>query len=129
VRFSDIDLLGHVNNVRYLDYLQDAQTDLAVGVFQEARINGTVDLVVVRSDVDYLGQMNLRPEPYAVWGRVEQVGTTSVTYELELRDDDRVMARSRVVSVNIGEDGRPVPMHPRHHELFEQRRSDARVTE
>ncbi|MEP6856220.1 MAG: thioesterase family protein [Pedococcus sp.] len=129
VRFSDIDLLGHVNNVRYLDYLQDAQTELAVGVFQEARVNGTVDLVVVRTDIDYLGQMNLRPEPYAVWGRVEAVGTTSVTYELELRDEERVMARSRVVSVNVGEDGRPVPMHPRHRELFEQRMAGARVTE
>ncbi|WP_151081525.1 acyl-CoA thioesterase [Nocardioides cynanchi] len=128
VRFSDIDLLGHVNNVRYLDYLQDAQTDLAVGVFQEARINGTVDLVVARTDIDYLGQMNLRPEPYLVWGRVEEVGSSSVTYELELRDHDRVMARSRVVSVNIGDDGRAVPMHPRHHELFEERREAARLT-
>ena len=129
VRFSDVDLLGHVNNVRYLDYLQDAQTDLAVGVFREARVDGTVDLVVVRTDIDYLGQMNLRPEPYAVWARVEAVGTTSVTYELELRDDDRVMARSRVVSVNVGEDGRPVQMHARHHELFAQRMADARLTE
>jgi acyl-CoA thioester hydrolase len=129
VRFSDVDLLGHVNNVRYLDYLQDAQTDLAVGVFREARVDGTVDLVVVRTDIDYLGQMNLRPEPYAVWARVEAVGTTSVTYELELRDDDRVMARSRVVSVNVDEDGRPVQMHARHHELFAQRMADARLTE
>jgi acyl-CoA thioester hydrolase len=128
VRFSDIDVLGHVNNVRYLDYLQDAQTDLAVGVFQEARINGQVDLVVARNEIDYVGQMNLRPEPYAVWGRVEAVGRTSVTYELELRDDDRVMARSRVVTVNLGEDHRPEPMHPRHRELFEQRMADGRVT-
>jgi acyl-CoA thioester hydrolase len=129
VRFSDVDLLGHVNNVRYLDYLQDAQTDLAVEVFQEAKVNGTVDLVVVRNEIEYVGQMNLRPEPYAVWGRVEAVGTTSVTYELELRDDDRVMARSRVVTVNLGDDGRPLPIHPRHRELFEQRMADARITD
>jgi acyl-CoA thioester hydrolase len=129
VRFSDVDLLGHVNNVRYLDYLQDAQTDLAVSVFQEARVNGTVHLVVARNEIDYVGQMNLRPEPYAVWCRVEAVGTSSVTYELELRDDDRVMARSRVVTVNLGEDDRPVPIHPRHRELFEQRMADARVTD
>jgi len=128
VRFSDVDLLGHVNNVRYLDYLQDAQTDLAVGVFQEAQVNGTVSLVVARTEIDYVGQMNLRREPYAVWGRVEAVGTTSVTYELELRDGERVMARSRLVMVNTDDDHRPVPMHPRHRELFEQRMVDARVT-
>jgi acyl-CoA thioester hydrolase len=129
VRFSDVDLLGHVNNVRYLDYLQDAQTDLAVGVFQEARVNGTVDLVVARNEIDYVGQMNLRREPYDVWARVEAIGTTSVTYDLELRDDDRVMARSRVVTVNLGDDDRPVPLHPRHRELFEQRMAGARVTD
>jgi acyl-CoA thioester hydrolase len=129
VRFSDIDLLGHVNNVRYLDYLQDAQTELAVEVFQEAKVNGTVDLVVARNEIDYVGQMNLRPEPYAVWCRVDAVGTSSVTYELELRDDERVMARSRVVTVNLGADDRPAPIHPRHRELFTQRMADARVTD
>jgi acyl-CoA thioester hydrolase len=128
VRFSDVDLLGHVNNVRYLDYLQDAQTDLAVGVFQEARIDKEVSLVVVRNEVEYVGQMSLRPEPYAVRARVESVGRTSVTYELELRDAQRVMARSRVVTVNMGKDDRPAPMRPRHRELFEQRMVDARVT-
>jgi acyl-CoA thioester hydrolase len=127
VRFSDIDLLGHVNNVRYLDYMQDAQTDLAVGVFQEARINGQVSLVVARNDIDYLGQMNLRPEPYAVRARVEAVGRTSVTYEVELRDAEQVMARSRAVSVNVGEDGRPTPILPVHRELFEQRMVDGRI--
>jgi acyl-CoA thioester hydrolase len=129
VRFSDIDVLGHVNNVRYVDYVQDAQTDLAVEVFREARVNGTVDIVIARTEIDYLGQMNLRPEPYDVWSRVEAVGTTSVTYDQEIRDGDRVMARSRVVTVNLGEDDRPAPLHPRHRELFEQRLAQARVTD
>ena len=43
VRFSDVDLLGHVNNLRYLDYAQIAQVDLLVGVSAEARVDGTVD--------------------------------------------------------------------------------------
>jgi hypothetical protein len=40
-----------------------------------------------------------------------------------------VMARSRVVTVNLGDDGRPLPIHPRHRELFEQRMADARITD
>ena len=74
VRFSDIDLLGHVNNLQYLEYAQIAQVELLVGVFQEARINGTVTTVIARSEIDYVGQMNLRPEPYAVRSRVVGVG-------------------------------------------------------
>ena len=121
VRFSDVDLLGHVNNVRYFDYVHEAQVEVMTGVFQEARISGTVDMVVARSEMDHLGQMNVRREAYDVWSRVAAVGRTSVTFESEIRDGGRVMARSRVVEVNVDEDGHPVPHHPRHLELFEQR--------
>jgi acyl-CoA thioester hydrolase len=125
VRFSDVDLLGHVNNLRYLDYAEIAQVDLLTGVYHEARINGHVRNVIVRSEIDYVGQMNLRPQPYAVRSRVVGVGDTSVSFEQEIRDGDRVMARSRIVEVNVGDDDRPQPWHPAHRELFEQRRREA----
>ena len=122
VRFSDVDLLGHVNNVRYFDYVHEAQTDVLTGVFQEARVPGTVETVVVRSEMDHTGQVNLRPEPYDVWCRVVAVGRTSVTMEAEIRDADRVMARSRVVEVNVDPDDTPIPWRDEHRALFEQRR-------
>ena len=126
VRFSDVDILGHVNNVKYVDYLQDAQTDFMVGVFVEAATGGPVDMVVAHTELDYLGQMNLRAEPYDVWTRVSAVGTTSVTFDAEIRDAERVMARGRIVAVNLDPDGdRPVPLVPRHRDLFEERRRDA----
>ena len=121
VRFSDVDVLGHVNNVRYFDYVHEAQVEVMTGVFQEARISGTVDMVVARSEMDHVGQMNVRPEAYDVWSRVAAVGRTSVTFESEIRDGERVMARSRVVEVNVDEGGHPMAHDPRHLELFEQR--------
>jgi acyl-CoA thioester hydrolase len=127
VRFSDVDLLGHVNNVRYLDFVHEANVELMVGVFVEAHLNGTVDLVVARSEIDYVGQMNLRAEPYDVWCRVAEIGTSSLTLESEIRDGDRPMARSRVVEVNLDADGRPEPLRPEHREIFEQRMRDAQV--
>ncbi len=123
VRFSDVDLLGHVNNVRYFDYVHEAQVDVLTGVFQEARVPGTVETVVVRSEMDHTGQVNLRPEPYDVWCRVAAVGRTSVTMETEIRDADRVMARSRVVEVNVDPDDTPIPWRDEHRALFEQRRN------
>jgi acyl-CoA thioester hydrolase len=128
VRFSDVDLLGHVNNLRYLDYAQVAQIDLMVGVFQEARINGTVDTVIVRSEIDYVGQMNLRPEPYVVRSRVVAVGDRSVSFEQEIRDGERVMARSRIVEVNVDSEAKPVAWHPAHRELFERRMRQTAVS-
>jgi acyl-CoA thioester hydrolase len=121
VRFSDIDLLGHVNNVRYFDYVHEGHTELVTGVFQEARVEGTVETVVARSEMDHLRQMDLRPEPYDVCARITAVGRTSVRMEAEVRDGDQVTARSRVVEVNVDPDGHPTPWHPRHRELFEAR--------
>ncbi|HEY3530835.1 MAG TPA: thioesterase family protein [Nocardioides sp.] len=128
VRFSDVDLLGHVNNLRYLDYAEMAQVDLMTGVFREARVNGSVRTVIVRSETDYVGQMNLRPEPYAVRSRVVGVGRHSASLEQEIRDGYRVMARSRIVEVNVDDDDRPLEWHPKHRELFEQRMRDAAVS-
>ena len=119
MRFSDIDLLGHVNNVRYLDYVQEATTNLMLDCFREAAVEGHVDLVIARTEIDYLGQMNLRPEPYDVWTRVADVGTTSVAFEAEIRDGDRVMARCRTVEVSLDEDDRPRPLIPEHRAVFE----------
>lgn len=121
VRFSDIDLLGHVNNVLYMEYLQEARTAMYVGVFREARVDGTVDLVVARSEIDYVGQMNLRPEPYDVWTRVATIGTTSFVTESEIRDGDAVMARGRSVMVSLDENGQPKTLHPAHAEGFARR--------
>jgi acyl-CoA thioester hydrolase len=121
VRFSDVDLLGHVNNVRYFDYVHEAQVEVLSGVFQEARVSGTVNTVVARSEMDHLGQLNLRPEPYDVWSRAVAVGRTSVTLESEIRDGGRVMARSRVVEVNVDGSGAAVPWRPEHRALFEER--------
>lgn len=130
VRFSDVDLLGHVNNLRYLDYTQMAQVDLLVSVFADARVNGTVSTVIVRSEIDYVGQMNLRPEPYAVRSRVVGVGDRSASFEQEIRDPinaDRLMARSRIVEVNVDQDDTPVAWHPKHRELLEQRLTSRRT--
>jgi acyl-CoA thioester hydrolase len=122
VRFSDVDLLGHVNNLRYLDYAQIAQVDLLTGVYLEARISAPVQNVIVRSEIDYVGQMNLRPEPYVVRSRVVAVGESSAAFEQEIRDDNRVMARSRIVEVNIDpETGEKLPWHPAHRALLDQR--------
>jgi acyl-CoA thioester hydrolase len=131
VRFSDVDLLGHVNNLRYLDYAQMAQIDLLVGVFREARVNGTVTTVIARSEIDYVGQMNLRPEPYVVLSRLVAVGEHSASFEQEIRDPERaerVMARSRVVEVNVDENDKPIPWHPSHREILERRLREPTVS-
>ena len=42
-----------------------------IDCLREAAVDGHVEFVVARTEIDYRGQMNLRPEPYDVWARVD----------------------------------------------------------
>ncbi|WP_028642907.1 acyl-CoA thioesterase [Nocardioides sp. URHA0020] len=96
VRFSDVDIYGHVNNVKYFEY------------FQEARISGfaelwaglePITLVVAQTDVDYRVPILFRPEPYAARSWIARIGQRSATIESVIGDGDVTLARGRVTIV------------------------------
>lgn len=80
-RWSDIDTLGHVNNVVLLRYLQEARVDM---LFVDAAARGTGDLargvVVHRHEIDYLAPLPADRGPVSVetWVR----GTRAASFEL-----------------------------------------------
>ena len=114
VRFSDVDVYGHVNNVTYFEY------------FMEARIRHTARLwrdlpeetpapafVVAQADVDYRTPMVFRAEPYDCFSAIAEVGTSSFRIDSEIREGDTVFARSRVTLVFVDPTtGRSAPPTP-----------------
>ena len=71
--------------------------------------------MVAQTDVDYKVPILFRPEPYDVWSRITHVGTRSFTIESEIRDDERVLSRARVVLVCFDPvAGRSVDLAPEH---------------
>ncbi len=110
VRVADLGEDGHVRDVLFFEY------------FQEARIRYFMDLhtrgqewsqhVVARTDVDLRAPATHRSAPYVVHSRVGHVGTTSFTILAEMRDGDQVLATARVVMVTFeAQSQRPVPMN------------------
>ena len=97
VRFSDVDVYGHVNNVKYFEYLQEARIAMLSELVPVRRFS----VVVAQTDVDYLQPLLFRAEPYDCRSTITRVGTRSMTVESELRDASthRVLARARVVVV------------------------------
>jgi acyl-CoA thioester hydrolase len=107
VRFSDVDVYGHVNNVKYFEYLQEARISMIQELVPERRFS----VVVAQTDVDYLQPLLFRAEPYDCRSSITRVGTRSMTIESELRDpsrlagshlragQERVLARAAVVVV------------------------------
>ena len=80
VRFSDVDVYGHVNNVKYFEYYQEARIAFILSLDEpllDPSAESTMRQVVARIDVDYKRPILFRPEPYAVETWVDRVGTSS----------------------------------------------------
>ena len=99
LRWADMDALGHVNNVRYVDYLQEARVDLL-------RLHGRSALgeelaegiVVVQHDIEFLAPLAYRPEPVSIESWVTRISAASFTLAYEIFDEHggerRVYARA-----------------------------------
>lgn len=118
VRWSDLDPYAHVNNVRVFDFVAEARirmspTDDGTSRMEAAAAEGLM-WVVARQDVDYLGQITHRIEPYRVRSAIGRVGRTSVTIIAQVEDPlaGGVLARTWTVLVCLDAAARPAPLPP-----------------
>lgn len=140
VRWSDVDLFGHVNNAAFLRFLDDARfaSFPGMGVDAAGELSETV-LVVVKHEIDYLAPVRFTAKPLAVEVWVSRVGTSSVDFGYEVtaatgpgdRDGDgdgedrgdapaettSLRALSRMVQVDRTT-GRPRPFNDAQRDVF-----------
>ncbi len=97
LRWSDPDMLGHVNHARALSLVEDAR----VAMTSEPALEGASrDFILARLEVDYLRQLYYRPhEPVTVESWVTRLGTKSVTLQQDLRQDGHVALSAVAVLV------------------------------
>jgi acyl-CoA thioester hydrolase len=121
VRFSDVDVYGHVNNVKYVEYYQESRIAFLTSLAGDLLASGSNERqVVARVDVDYKRPILFRPEPYLVETWVTHIGTSS--YELGSRirsgaDEDAALcstSRVRLVAYDLeARRSRPLAAHER----------------
>ena len=113
MRWSDMDAYGHVNNVVFVRYLEEARIDLlltAAGPAGRAMLDNGV--VVVRHEVDYKRPLVHRVEPVPIVSWVEEIKNASFTVAYTIGDDEvYVEARTVLVLVDL-ETGRPRRVGP-----------------
>jgi len=118
LRWADLDLMGHVNNVRMAEMVQEARVVFAMGLASEAGIGPTAvgaegfSQVIARVEIDYLRQVLLTDRLITFDTSVERVGTTSFTVIHVGRvpdGHDVVRARSVMVCVDPAS-GRSAPI-------------------
>ena len=103
VRFSDVDVYGHVNNVKYFEYYQEARLAFLMSLGRDPGERG-FSLVVARLDVDYKRPILFRPEPYLVESWVTRVGRSSFDIASEIRDGEQVLSRAKAAMVTFDVD-------------------------
>ncbi|UCM88130.1 acyl-CoA thioesterase [Streptomyces marincola] len=109
LRWSDMDSFGHVNNVVYLRYLEEARIDFMFRLARRADSGAfTGGSVVARHEIDYLRPLVHRHEPLTVETWITKIGGASATVAYEIKDEETVYARAVTVVVPFDlEQGRP----------------------
>ncbi len=100
VRFSDVDVYGHVNNVKYFEYYQEARLAYLTSLGRDAD-EGQLGVVVAKVDVDYKRPILFRTEPYVIDSWITRVGNSSFGLAAEIRDGDQVLSMAEAVLVTF----------------------------
>jgi acyl-CoA thioester hydrolase len=100
LRWADMDAYGHVNNVAFLRYLEEARIDfmfrLAPGEGSATFAGGSV---VARHEIDYLRPLVHRHEPVTIETWVTDLTAASLTLGYVVKDDATLYARASTVVV------------------------------
>ncbi|MEV8372954.1 thioesterase family protein [Kribbella sp. NPDC056861] len=87
LRWGDMDAMGHVNNGRYVDYLQDARVDFLFRTAKELGAeNLETGLLVARHEVQYRRPLVFRPEPVTIELWISEIKAASFMVDYEILD-------------------------------------------
>ena len=113
VRSYELDLLGHVNNAVYMNYLEAARIEAmaSIGLSLERLRKEGVHVVVAAAALRYLSPSHLHDD-LEITVEVTRIGRTSVTVHQTVlnRSTDRMSVDAEIVGVFLGPDGKPMPV-------------------
>ena len=120
-----MDSLGHVNNVVYVDYLQEARVDM-LRVHAPARGGEELaeGVVVVRHEVEFVEPLVFRFEPVRIESWVSELRAATFTMAYEILDElpdggRRVYLRARsVLTPYVFSQERPRRIRPEETEVL-----------
>ncbi|MEV5337521.1 thioesterase family protein [Streptomyces sp. NPDC052676] len=95
LRWADMDAYGHVNNVVFLRYLEEARIDFLFRPEKDFKQGS----VVARHEIDYKRQLVHRHRPVDIELWVTEIRAASFTLAYEVKDGDLVYVRAKTVIV------------------------------
>lgn len=109
-RFSDLDPLGHVNNVAYHDYLQEARMGL-IGEL-DAVVNDDYAQIVVSQEIRHVKPLGYSRDPVVIEASVAEMARTSYSIVYRILDEQGDVAAEATTRLAVVDatTGRPMRM-------------------
>ena len=120
LRWADMDAYGHVNNVVFLRYLEEARIDFLFRPDKDFQQGS----VVARHEIDYKRQLVHRHHPVDVELWVTEIRAASFTIAYEVKDDQIYVRASTVIVPFDFEAQRPRRITAEEREFLEQYRDE-----
>ncbi|MEO3781819.1 thioesterase family protein [Actinocorallia sp. B10E7] len=105
IRFGDIDSQMHVNNVKFLGYLEDARLAMFHADPIRAGLEPVRGMVVSRHEIDYKVPLTGVIHPIRVETWVTELRAASFKLAYEVRDDDNLYATATSTLVAFDVEG------------------------
>ena len=105
LRWGDMDIYGHVNNVAYAQYMEQSRVQLMAEWGMTAN-NPTNSHIVARNEIDFLAPLVYQAEPVEMQLWIEAIGAATYTVGYELCNGDVVhmRARTKMVTFDLNSD-------------------------
>ncbi len=98
IRFSDQDLLSHVNNVALAQYFEVGRTAYVYDVIRAAGCDGRIEFILARVVIDFHRELHY-PGAVEVGARLTRLGRKSLTTGYGIFKGDACIATSEAVNV------------------------------
>ena len=120
IRWSDLDVYGHVNHVVFLTYLEEARDEWLGAALGDP--SGVWSFVVARVEIDYRRQLTLADDVVVATCALERIGTSSVVTQESVasRGGEVAAAAKAVLVARDAETGRSRPLGAAERAAFER---------
>ena len=98
IRFADMDILRHVNNVALAQYFEASRTAFVYDVISLAGVDQSNEFVLARVVIDFLKELHY-PGSCEVGARLIRLGNKSMTSGYGIFQGDKCYATSEAVNV------------------------------
>ncbi|WP_327596754.1 acyl-CoA thioesterase [Streptomyces chartreusis] len=107
IRFSDVDMFGHVHNLSQIQYAEDAGVELVRSMFRELAIEDSGFYGIAHVNARFASLLPWRATEVSLLTRISRITARCVTFETDVTSKTGTHSHVTQKAFRIGTDGQP----------------------